>query len=73
MTTVKEQIGEVLLGTAQEPQLSQQTRAVFMKHAIKDEATGELYLGENEFIDAVAPETEDYVNTPRTTSPTTNC
>ncbi|KAF2815101.1 calcium-binding mitochondrial carrier protein-like protein Aralar1 [Mytilinidion resinicola] len=60
MATVKEQIGEVLLGTTQEPQLSQQTRAAFLEHAVKDEETGELYLGENEFINAVAPETEDY-------------
>jgi len=60
MATVKEQVGEALLGTTQEPQLSQQTIAIFMKHAVKDE-TGEYYLGENEFIDAVAPESEDYV------------
>ncbi|KAF2192747.1 calcium-binding mitochondrial carrier protein-like protein Aralar1 [Zopfia rhizophila CBS 207.26] len=60
MATVKEQVGEVLLGTTEEPQLSQQTRAIFMKHAVKDEESGEYYLGENEFINAVAPESEDY-------------
>ncbi|KAF2788568.1 calcium-binding mitochondrial carrier protein-like protein Aralar1 [Melanomma pulvis-pyrius CBS 109.77] len=60
MATVKDQVGEVLLGTSEEPQLSQLTRAAFMKHALKDEATGDYYLGENEFIDAVAPESEDY-------------
>jgi hypothetical protein len=64
MATVKEQVGEALLGTTQEPQLSQQTKAIFMKHAVKDEQTGEYYLGENEFIDAVAPESEDYVICP---------
>ena len=64
MATVKEQVGEALLGTTQEPQLSQQTKDIFMKHAVKDEQTGEYYLGENEFIDAVAPESEDYVICP---------
>lgn len=61
MAAVKESLTEALLGSTEEPQLSQQTRAAFMKHAIKDEATGEHYLGENEFIDAIAPESEDYV------------
>ncbi|OCL04175.1 calcium-binding mitochondrial carrier protein-like protein Aralar1 [Glonium stellatum] len=60
MATMKEQVGEALLGTTQEPQLSQQTKAIFMKHAVKDEQTGEYYLGKNEFIEAVAPESEDY-------------
>ncbi|KAF2264329.1 calcium-binding mitochondrial carrier protein-like protein Aralar1 [Lojkania enalia] len=60
MATVKDQVGEVLLGTNDEPQLSQLTRSAFMKHALKDEATGEYYLGEEQFIDAVAPESEDY-------------
>lgn len=63
VTKVKDQVGEVLLGTSEEPQLSQLTRAAFMKHAVKDGATGDYYLGENEFINAVAPESEDYVNT----------
>jgi len=65
MATVKESVTEALLGLTQgptqDPQLSQQTRAAFMKRAIKDEETGEYYLGENEFIDAIAPESEDYV------------
>ncbi|KAF2867888.1 calcium-binding mitochondrial carrier protein-like protein Aralar1 [Massariosphaeria phaeospora] len=60
MATVTEQVGEALLGTTEEPQLSQLTRAAFMKHAVKDEETGDYYVGENEFIDAVAPESEDY-------------
>ncbi|KAF2110159.1 calcium-binding mitochondrial carrier protein-like protein Aralar1 [Lophiotrema nucula] len=60
MATVKEQVGEVLLGTADEPQLSTLTRQAFMKHARKDDALDEYFLGEDEFIDAVAPEKEDY-------------
>ncbi|KAF2003900.1 mitochondrial carrier [Amniculicola lignicola CBS 123094] len=59
MTTVTEQVGEVLLGTSEEPQLSQLTRASFMKYALTD-AAGEHYLGEQEFIEAVAPDSEDY-------------
>ena len=62
MAAIKEQVTEALLGTEQPAQLSTQTRAAFMKHAIKDEETSEFYLGENEFIDAIAPESEDYVN-----------
>ncbi|KAF2202916.1 mitochondrial carrier [Delitschia confertaspora ATCC 74209] len=59
-SSVKEQVSEVLLGSSEAPQLSQHTRAIFMKHAKKDEEDGEFYLGENEFIEAVAPESEDY-------------
>lgn len=62
MATVTEQVGEVLLGTTDEPQLSSVTRAAFMKHAHKDDASGEYYLNEDQFIDAVAPESEDYVS-----------
>lgn len=62
MATVKEQVGEVLLGTKEEPQLSQLTRAAFLKFAKKDADTGDYYLDEESFIDAVAPESEDYVN-----------
>jgi len=61
MATVKEEVREVLLGTTDEPQLSQLTRAAFMRHAEKDES-GEYYLNEDQFITAVAPESEDYVS-----------
>lgn len=61
MATVKEQVGEVLLGTTEEPQLSHLTRQAFLKHAKKDDASDEYFLDEESFIDAVAPESEDYV------------
>jgi len=61
MATVKEQISEVLLGTTDEPQLSQELKAEFQAHAVKDEEDGEYYLGEEEFVDAIAPTNEDYV------------
>ena len=62
MATVKTQVSEALLGTTEEPGLSQQTREMFMKHAVQDSETGERYLGQDEFISAIAPESEDYVS-----------
>lgn len=62
MATIKEQVKESLLGSTQEPQLSQQSRTTFLKHAIKDEKTGEYYMTELEFINAIAPASEDYVS-----------
>jgi len=62
MATIKEQVKESLLGSSQEPQLSQQSRATFLKHAVKDEKTGEFYMTEHEFINAIAPTSEDYVS-----------
>lgn len=62
VTTVKEAVKESLLGSEQvgEVQLSAQAKATFDKNARKDETTGERYMGEAEFINAVAPEGEDY-------------
>lgn len=60
--SVKESVKETLLGTEDEPQLSSQTRAEFLQHAKKDEQTGEYYMGQHEFINAIAPESEDYVS-----------
>ena len=62
MANVQEAVKESLLGTTREPELSTQTRAAFDRNAKKDEATGEYYLTEVEFVDAVAPEGEDYVS-----------
>jgi solute carrier family 25 aspartate/glutamate transporter 12/13 len=62
--TVKEVVKESLLGSEQagEEQLSAQSKATFEKNARKDEATGEWYMGEEDFIRAIAPEGEDYVS-----------
>ncbi|KAK4192922.1 calcium-binding mitochondrial carrier protein [Podospora australis] len=57
---VKEAVKETLVGSQEPEQLSTQTKARFNRHAIKDETTGELYLGPNEFINAVVPPTEDF-------------
>lgn len=61
-TKAKELVKEALVGTEADVQLSAQCKATFDKNARKDEATGELFMGEEEFINAVAPPTEDYVS-----------
>ena len=63
MATVKEAVKESLLGTTVEPQLSQQARANFEKHARRDD-DGELFMNEDDFINAIAPESENYVRLP---------
>jgi solute carrier family 25 aspartate/glutamate transporter 12/13 len=62
----KESVKESLVGVEEDPQreeqqASAQTRADFMQHAIRDEATGEYYMGQEQFVNAVAPPGEDYV------------
>lgn len=60
MATVKDTIKESLVGASTEPQLSDQNRREFLQHAHKDE-DGEYYMTEQEFINAIAPASEDYV------------
>ena len=62
MATVKDKVAEALLGTAEQPQLTQQSKANFMEHAVQDEESGEYYLDEERFINTIAPEKEDYVS-----------
>ena len=59
---VKEVVKESLLGTEEPASLSTSHRASFYKNATKDEETGELYMGPEEFIEAIAPPDEDYVS-----------
>lgn len=61
MATVQAAVKESLLGTTREPELSTQARATFDRNANQDEATGDFYMTENEFVKAIAPENEDYV------------
>ena len=65
MATVTEQVKESLVGTTVEPQLSHQARATFEKHARQD-ADGELFMNEDDFVNAIAPQNEDYVSPPET-------
>ena len=66
LTSAKEKVKETLLGTEQggdtDVQLSAQSKATFEKNAQQDAETGELFMGPEEFINAIAPENEDYVS-----------
>lgn len=59
---VKEAVKETLVGSEEGTHISAQTRAHFLSKAVKDAETGELYLGNEEFVDAVAPKNEDFVS-----------
>ncbi|RDW88562.1 calcium-binding mitochondrial carrier protein-like protein Aralar1 [Coleophoma cylindrospora] len=62
LVKAKEVVKETLLGVDEtaDLQLSAQTRAAFEQNARKDEQTGELFMGEQEFVNAVAPAGQDY-------------
>jgi hypothetical protein len=60
MPTVGDKVKESLIGAASEPQLSESNRKEFLKHAHQAE-DGEYYMTEQEFINAIAPTSEDYV------------
>jgi solute carrier family 25 aspartate/glutamate transporter 12/13 len=64
VTKVKGVVKESLLGSEQQAnvQVSAQSKATFDKNARKDEESGELFMGEEEFINAIAPASEDYVS-----------
>lgn len=61
ISVVKEAVKESLVGSTAPTQLSAQTRTRFLANAKKDPETGELYMGLDEFVNAVAPKSEDYV------------
>ncbi|EHK99443.1 putative Calcium-binding mitochondrial carrier protein Aralar2 [Glarea lozoyensis 74030] len=62
VTKVKEVVKESLLGSEvpEDAMMSARSKATFIDNAKKDPETGELFMGEEEFINAVAPEGEDY-------------
>ncbi|KAM0324191.1 hypothetical protein ACHAQA_008385 [Verticillium albo-atrum] len=57
---VKEAVKESLLGAEEPVQLSNQTKSRFHANAVKDAESGELFMGPDEFVNAVAPASEDY-------------
>ena len=61
MATAKVAIKESLLGLETEPDLSLQTRAAFDRNSRADDETGERYMIEEDFVNAIAPSTENYV------------
>jgi hypothetical protein len=60
MTSVTRTVKESLLGTTPIPELSNEARTTFLAHAQEGE-DGEMYMDKEGFIDAIAPEGEDYV------------
>ena len=62
MATVAESVKESLLGISQPEELSSSSRKTFLKHARRDEDTDELYMGEEEFVNAIAPPEQNYVS-----------
>lgn len=61
MASVTEKVKESLVG-AEDLQTSTQVQAEFMQYAAKDEESGEYYMTQHEFVEAIAPENEDYVS-----------
>jgi solute carrier family 25 (mitochondrial aspartate/glutamate transporter), member 12/13 len=61
MATVAESVKGSLLGISLPEQLSPSSRTTFLKHARRDDDTDELYMGEEEFVNAIAPPDQDYV------------
>ena len=62
MATAKTAIKESLLGATLEPEISSQSKATFDRNSRQDEETGERYMSEEDFVNAVAPASEDYVS-----------
>lgn len=62
LAVATEAVKEAVVGTHEPEQLAAHTKARFIQYAVKDSETGELYLGPEEFINAVAPTGEDYVS-----------
>lgn len=60
---VKEAVKESLIGTDEPSHPSSHSKARFSSAAVKDADSGELYMGPEEFINAVAPQNEDFVST----------
>ncbi|KAH8891398.1 mitochondrial carrier [Thozetella sp. PMI_491] len=60
VATVKVAVKETLIGSQEPAQPTAQVKARFTTYAIKDAETGDLYMGPDQFIDAIAPPDEDY-------------
>jgi solute carrier family 25 aspartate/glutamate transporter 12/13 len=62
MATVTEAVKETLVGTTINVEPSQEVRATFDRHSIRDDVSGENYMTEKEFVNAIAPLHENYVS-----------
>ena len=63
MATVTEAVKESLIGSTSSAEISNESRVNFLAHAKQGE-DGESYMDEEAFINAIAPESEDYVSNP---------
>ncbi|KAK4698090.1 hypothetical protein P7C71_g56, partial [Lecanoromycetidae sp. Uapishka_2] len=61
MASAKTAIKESLLGTDRAPELSTQTKSTFDRFARQDESSEEAYMTEEDFVNAIAPESENYI------------
>ena len=61
MATTTAAIKDSLLGSEKEQGLSYQSKANFDRHARTDDTTGESYMRLDDFVDAIAPVSENYV------------
>ena len=61
---VKEAVKETLVGSEETVQWSSHIKTRFNSKAVRDPETGQLFMGPEEFIDAIAPSNEDYVSHP---------
>lgn len=61
---VKDAVKETLLGAENVPdiKITGQSKDTFEKYAQTDGESGELYMSEEDFVNAVAPVGEDYVS-----------
>ena len=62
MATVTEAVKESLIGTVTPGELSPTSRVIFLQYAKQDGDDEERYMGEEEFLNAIAPQEEDYVS-----------
>ena len=60
--SIKESLKETLLGSETPDGLSAESKARFLQYASLEEE-GELYMSQDDFINAIAPPEEDYVRT----------
>ncbi|KAK7427928.1 mitochondrial aspartate-glutamate transporter agc1 [Neonectria magnoliae] len=60
VTVAKEVVKETLIGSSEPTQVSAESKARFNSYAVKDVESGELFLGLDEFVAAVAPKGEDF-------------
>lgn len=63
MADVKGSLKSSLVGTSSpEPTLTFQIKSHFQRHSTTNKETGEQYMTEEDFINAIAPKHEDYVS-----------